>query len=150
MPTQLATVRRFFTRYARRMNAALKPGGTVDINGFVASFAPYFVEASPAGVVGGKNGLRFRLMLPRGVAFYRRIGTTSMTITSMRVTPLDERHAMARVRWVAHYLKDGRRLRIPFTNIYLLHFERGRPRIFAYVTGDERKVLADHGLIESR
>jgi len=29
---------------------------------------------------------------------------------------------------------------------YLMHFEQGTPKIFAYITGDEERVLREHGV----
>jgi hypothetical protein len=144
---QAAVIRRFFAAYARRTNNALRARPKVDIPAVRRAFADYFVEASPAGVFGGKNGLRFRLLIPRGFAFYRKIGATSMEVSSLRVTRLDPLHFLARVGWDTRYVtRKGARKRIRFTNLYLLHFHKGKPQIFAYITGDEQKVLRQHGL----
>jgi hypothetical protein len=140
-------LRRFFDRYAKRMNDALKPKPKIDTAGVVRSFADYFVEASPAGVFGGKNGLRFRLIVPRGFRHYRKIGTTAMLISGFKATRIDDLHYLVRVGWDSRYLtRDGARKRIQFTNIYLVQVRNRQPRIFAYITGDEQKVLREHGI----
>lgn len=91
-------VEAFFKRYAATYARALadKPG--VD-KAVTRAFADYFVEASPAGVHGGRNGVVFRLMARRGFARYRKIGVESMLIDALEVTPLDDLHAMARLTW---------------------------------------------------
>jgi hypothetical protein len=141
-------VRAFFDSYARRFNDALKEPPRVDAKGVVDAFAGYFVEASPAGVQGGRNSLLFRIKVPFGFRFYKKIGTTAMNIAKLSITTLDDLHVMARVRWDSRYTrKDGSDLRIVFENIYLLHMDHGKPKIFAYITGDEQKVLKENGLI---
>ena len=138
-------IRPFFAAYARRLNDALAEPGKVDIEGTRASFADYFVGADPNGVRGGKNGLLFRLMIPRGIKYYRRIGTLAMDVSDVRTTSLDDVHAMAHVDWIARY-KGGRE--IAFTNIYVLQIREGAARIFAWITGDEQQALRDAGIIE--
>lgn len=142
-------VTQFFRKYAQRFERSLKDPSDVDTDGVVDSFADYFVEASPAGVHGGKNGLKFKFMLGRGFAYYRKIGTTAMKIGKLEVTPLDGLHAMASVTWDSRYLrrKDGAKVRIVFTNRYFVHMESGSPKIFAYITGDEQALLKKHGLV---
>src|SRR5688500_9131346 len=81
-------VEAFFTRYEKRFNDALTNPPIIDVKGVIASFASYFVAASPNGVTGGKNGLVFRFIIPRGFAYYRKIGTKSMKITSLEITRL--------------------------------------------------------------
>ncbi len=139
---------KFFRDYEARFNRSLEDPPQVDSEGMRESFADYFVAASPAGVVGGKNGLKFRFALPRGFAFYRKIGTRSMKISALDVLPLDALHAMATVAWDSRYRRDdGKKVRIEFTNRYFLQLQDGEPKIFAYITGDEQKVLKENGLI---
>ncbi len=138
----------FFRRYAERFQRSLDDPSDVDTDGVVASFADYFVESSPAGVRGGKNGLAFKFMIGRGFAHYRKIGTVSMKVAKLEVTPLDDAHAMAKVTWDSRYRrrKDGADVRIVFANLYFLAFRKGVPKIFAYITGDEQALLKKHGL----
>ena len=136
-------VEAFFKRYAATYARALadKPG--VD-KAVTRAFADYFVEASPAGVHGGRNGVVFRLMARRGFARYRKIGVESMLIDALEVTPLDDLHAMARLTWDSRTRRrsDGR-----FTHHYFLTLLGGSVRIFAYVATDEQAILRRHGLI---
>ena len=137
-------IRPFFETYAKRMNEALADPGAIDVAGTQAAFADYFVGADPNGVRGGKNGLFFRLMIPRGIMHYRKIGTLAMDVVGLQVTDLDECHALAHVHWLARY-EGGKE--IAFTNIYLLQIRNGVPKIFAWITGDEQQALREHGII---
>ena len=140
-------VRDFFDAYAARTNAALARPPRMDVAGIRNAFAPYFVAASPAGVRGGRNGLMFRLMLRLGFRAYRRIGTRSIDLAGLDVTPIDDMHVMAKVDWVARY--DGSKgdgQDIAFTNHYFLQVRDGRAKVFAYVTPDEQAALREHGL----
>lgn len=138
-------IRPFFEAYAARMNAALDDPKRMDSKAMRAAFADYFVGAGPKGVAGGKNGLIFRLMLPRGIRYYRKIGTLAMDLRDVRVTDLDDHHAMAHVDWTARY-KGGQE--IAFTNIYLLQVREDAAKIFAWITGDEQQALKDAGVID--
>ena len=140
-------IERFFADYAKRFNDSLKEPPVVDVAGVRNAFADYFVGASPVGVKGARNGLIFRFMIPRGFAHYKKIGTTAMNVTSVVVTAIDDLHVMASVAWDSRYRKDGREIAIPFENVYLLQITDKGPKIFAYVTGDEQKVLREHGLV---
>lgn len=143
---QTEVIKKFFDDYAERFNRSLQ-GDEVDPRDIAESFAKHFVEASPAGVSRGKNGLLFRWMIPRGFAHYKKIGTTRMSIDNVEVESIDPMHALAKVHWDSRYTKpDGRSDRIAFDVTYLLHFEGAHPKIFAYITGDEEKVLREHGL----
>jgi hypothetical protein len=138
-------IRPFFEAYAARTNAAIADPKRLDGKAMRAAFADYFVGASPKGVAGGKNGLLFRLMLPRGIKYYRKIGTLAMDLKDVRATDLDHHHAMAHVDWNARY-KGGQE--IAFTNIYLLQVRDGAAKIFAWITGDEQQALKDAGVID--
>ena len=47
---------------------------------------------------------------------------------------------MAKVGWDSRYTrKDGEEVRIDFVNTYFVRVEDEEPRIFGYVTGDERR-----------
>jgi len=92
-------LRAFFERYAERFNRSLA-GEEVDPKEVADSFAAHFVEASPLGVNGGKNGLMFRWMIPRGFAHYKKIGATSMRIADMTIEAIDPLHSLVRVHWI--------------------------------------------------
>jgi hypothetical protein len=138
-------IRPFFEAYAKRLNDALADPKAIDVAGTRAAFADYFVGADPNGVRGGRNGFFFRLMIPRGIRYYRKIGTLAMDVAGMEVTDLDTFHALARVHWLARY-EGGKE--IPFTNIYILQIRDGTARIFVWITGDEQQALREHGIIE--
>lgn len=143
-------LRRFFEAYAARLNAALESPPRVDVAAAVSAFAGYFVGSGPAGPMGGSNGWFLRFSIPHGYAFYRRIGTQRMEVRGLRVTPIDDFHAMAHTHWWSSYRRrsDGATVEIEFDNVYILHIPgRGDPKIFAWITGDEQQVLKDHGLV---
>lgn len=131
------------------MNAALQKPPVIDVAAATGAFARYFVGSNPHQVFGAKNGWLFRLMIPRGYARYRGIGTQRMEIRGLSITPLDDFHVLARTHWWSSYRhKSGDVVEIEFDNIYLLHIPAGKePKIFAYITGDEQQVLKDHGLL---
>ena len=137
----------FFAAYEKRFNDALK--GETDVEGTAEAFAPFFVEASPAGIHGGANDQQFRKRIPEGMEFYRQIGTYSMEILSQDVTQLDDLHSMVKVHWKATYKnKDNTDLAIEFDVTYFLQNRDNELKIFAYITGDEDKVMREHGLIQ--
>src|SRR5262245_59411763 len=92
-------IRRFFEAYQGRMNAALQTPPAVDVAAAAAAFSRYFVGSNPRQVSGARNGWLLRLMMRRGYARYRRIGTKRMEIRSLSVTALDDWHALARTHW---------------------------------------------------
>src|SRR5262245_60095081 len=142
-------IAQFFRRYEQRFQRALDDPDDVDIDGITGAFAEYFVGSNPQGVRGGKNGLMYRLAMRRGFARYRKIGTVSMKVAALETTVLDKRHVMAKVTWDSRYRrrKDGAEVKIVFANVYLLRLQRGAPKIFAYVTGDEEALLKKHRLL---
>ncbi len=140
---------RFFAAYAARFNRALGNASEADdVEATAAAFASCFMEAGPHGVSCGRNDEQFRARIPKGYEFYRNIGTRSMRIVSLATTPLDSLHSMAKVGWEATYEKrDGTEDRIDFEVIYLVQTITDEPQIFAYITGDEQKILRERGLI---
>jgi hypothetical protein len=142
-------INEFFAQYEARVNRALGDAPEVDdARAMVEAFSDSFIAANPGGVICGKNDEQFRLHILQGLEFYRSIGTKSMTISGLTVTALDEFHAQARVSWQSDYIKkDGSGLRIDFDVIYMLQTVGERPKIFAYITGDEDGALRERGLI---
>jgi hypothetical protein len=149
MLKQNSDVKRFFEAYARRSNDALQNPPVEDVDGTVASFAPYLVESSPQGVMGGANDAEFRKLIGQGFAKYREVGGTAMRVTGVKVTELDEVNAMAIVDWEFDYKRktDGKTGTVGFTNRYFLNLAGAAPKIFAYITPDEQQAMKDHGLI---
>ena len=138
----------FFAEYAARFNRALQDPPEEDVEATAGAFADCFIEASPLGVNCGKNDEQFRAMIPQGNAFYRGIGTKAMKITRLEITSLDDWHAMTKVYWDSRYVKqNGEEVQLEFDVIYLLQIRDGIPKIFGYITGDEQKVLKEHGLM---
>lgn len=149
MLKQSTDLKSFFDAYAKRSNDALQNPPKEDVDGTVASFAPYLVESSPQGVMGGANNAEFRKMIGQGFAKYRDIGGTAMRVTGVKVTELDDANAMATVDWEFDYKrnKDGKTGTVGFTNRYFLNLAGDTPKIFAYITPDEQQAMKDHGLI---
>jgi hypothetical protein len=144
---RIIKIEAFFDAYAKRFNEALK-GREPDIQDAVNAFAASFIEASPKGIIAGKNDAEFKKAIPKGYEYYKSIGTTAMHVMATNITLLDALHSITQVGWKADYEKqDGSTTEIEFEVFYLLHEEAGRLKIFAYITGDEEKVLHDRGLI---
>jgi len=141
-------VRALFDAYGKRADAALQDPAREDVDGLVASFASFFVESSPKGVVGGPNDEKFRALIPMGYANYRAMGGKHMTIKGLKVIELDALHAIADVDWdFAYTNKAGKSGHITFTNFYCLTIAGGTAKIFAYVTPDEEGAMQEHGLL---
>lgn len=141
-------IREFFAQYEARVNNALGEMPVIDAVATAEAFSNCFIAANPVGVNCGKNDEQFQSQILQGFEFYRSIGTKSMEISGLTVTSLDEFHVQARVFWRAFYIKrDGTTERIDFDVIYLLQTMGERPKIFAYITGDEQRVLRERGLI---
>jgi hypothetical protein len=138
----------FFAAYAAGFNKALADTPEIDVEATAGAFADCFIAADPNGVSCGKNDEEFRTRIPMGFAFYRSIGTKSMKVASLAVTPLDDYHLTANVHWESVYRKkDGSEEEIDFDDIYFVRMVGDQPRIFGYVTGDEQRLLRERGLI---
>ena len=141
-------IREFFAQYETRVNNALGEKPVIDAVATAEAFSDCFIAANPRGVNCGKNDEQFQSQILQGFEFYRSIGTKSMKISGLTMTVLDEFHVQARVFWRAFYIKrDGTTERIDFDVIYLLQTTGDRPKIFAYITGDEEGALRESGLI---
>ncbi len=139
-------IRRFFDNYAGRINKALADRPEVDVEGTVNAFTDSFIEASPKGVHAASRE-DFRAHVAKGLDHYRSIGTKSMNVKALTVTPLDDFHVMVKVDWQAFYVKkDGSDLALDFPVIYMLQTLDDTPKIFAYISGDEEKAYQEHGL----
>jgi hypothetical protein len=139
-------IEEFFKNYEKRTNNALQ--GMVDTEETAGAFADCFVEASPGGIMCGRNDKEFRKAIPEGYGYYRNIGTRSMDITSLEVSELNDIHYMAKVSWKATYIKkDNSKEVIEFDVIYFLQEREEELKIFAFITGDEQKALKDRGII---
>lgn len=138
----------FFAQYEARVNRALGDAPEVDAKATADAFSDSFIAANPGGVSCGKNDEQFLSQILQGFEFYRSIGTKSMKISRLTLAALDEFHVQAKVSWQSDYMKkDGSGERIDFDVIYLLQTIGERPKIFAYITGDEEGALRERGLI---
>lgn len=135
--------------YGRLSNAALQNPASADIDALAVAFSPYFVGASPAGTMGGAKDEDFPAILRGGFENYRTIGGTRFEIVGLEVEKLDEFNALVRADWEFDYVRprDGARGTIAFRNIYFVNLADGEPRIFAWITPDERQAMKDHGLL---
>lgn len=138
-------IEQFFDAYEKRFAEGL--AGNAVAEETAAAFADFFVEASPNGIIGGKNDQEFRERVPEGYNFYRSIGITKMEIRQLDITELNELHYMVEVYWESFYEKDGQPGSIEFSVIYLLQNLNGTLKVFAYITGDEQAVLKERGLV---
>lgn len=143
---RIMKIEAFFDAYAKRFNDAIK--GRADVEGSVNAFAESFIEAGPRGIVTGKNDAEFKKAIPKGYEYYKSIGTTAMHIMAKNITLLDALHSITQIGWKADYEKqDGTKTEIEFDVFYLIQEKMGQLKIFAYITGDEEKVLNDKGLV---
>lgn len=96
----------------------------------------------------GQNDESFKKIIPKGYEIYKSIGTKSMKIRSKQSTQLNELHYMTRVEWRTLYeKKDGNEETVDFEVIYFTRHVNDNIKIFAYITGDEQKLMKEHGLI---
>lgn len=138
-------IEQFFGEYEKRFAEGLAGNAVADET--AKAFADFFVEASPDGIIGGKNDQEFRDRVPQGYDFYRSIGITKMEIRQLDITELNEQHYMVEVYWESFYDKDGEPGSIEFSVIYFLQHLNGSLKVFAYITGDEQAVLKEKGLV---
>ena len=138
-------IEQFFEEYEKRFAEGL--AGNAVAEETARAFADFFVEASPNGIIGGKNDQEFRDRVPQGYDFYRSIGITKMEIRQLDITELNEQHYMVEVYWESFYDKDGEPGSIEFSVIYFLQHLNGSLKVFAYITGDEQAVLKEKGLV---
>lgn len=138
-------IQAFFEEYEKRFEEGLAGQAVAEDTAKV--FADFFVEASPVGIMGGKNDEQFRETVPKGYDFYRSIGITKMEVRQIDITELDEMHYLVDVRWEAFYEKSGLEDSVEFSVIYFLQNRKGELKIFAYITGDEQAVLKERELV---
>ncbi|MER8826836.1 nuclear transport factor 2 family protein [Mesorhizobium sp. M0938] len=140
-----AEVRKLFERYEQLFRKSL--AGDADMDEVVSVYASAFIAASPAGVMVGKNDDQLKQVMEQGYAHYRAIGTKEMRIRDVRISPIDEHHCIAHVAWTSVYaLKDRPDVTIDFDVHYLVQQLGGEPKVFGWISGDEREVLRKHGI----
>lgn len=147
MSKRKKTIEELFSKYEANFNTAISGDGEGVEEAVRPFFADCFVESSPAGVVCGQNNDAFIEKVKQGFDFYKSIGSKGMSITSKDITLIDDLHVSAKIYWRYTYEKDGIEGAIDFHTIYLLTTANGEPKIFAYIAGDEQKVLKERGLV---
>src|SRR5690606_4142945 len=110
-------------------------------------YSECFIGANPLGVSCGKNDKKLLEVSKEGYSFYRKIGVTSMEIVSKEVNLLDDFHAMVKVRWRSHFIKENSKETLEFENLYFVQTIEDKPKIFGWITPDEQKSLRERGLI---
>ena len=141
-----ANVRTLFERYERFFERSL--GGEIDMDEVAELYAPEFIAATPAGVMGGKNDDSFRHAMTQGYAHYRAIGTKAMRIRGVRISAIDDLHCVAHIAWTATYAREGQPdVAIDFDVHYLVQALEGTPKVFGWVSGDEQALLREHGIV---
>ena len=146
MKTHKTLLERFFRQYSDGFNLGLQ--GKPNIAETVNSFASVFLASNPNGVQCKKNDESFRGVIPMAYEFYKSIGITRMEIVDMQITGLNQFHSMCSATWRAWYTqKNGKEKTLDFEIVYLVRFEAGQPRIFAYITPDEEAILKEKGLV---
>ncbi len=139
----------FFADYTDSYNQAL--GDDPDFERIRGYFTDQFLAAGPDGVQAARNDDVFLAQLKEGYRFYQAIRTRRMDLRRVEVTPIDDGHAMARVSYAAHYARPpGDSVIIDFDVTYLLETFGHRPRIFAFIAGDEIGLYRRYGLVDDR
>jgi hypothetical protein len=107
-----------------------------------------FIDASPAGVISGKNDEQLLKAMLEGYEEYRKIGTQHMHVRHVHITRVDEHHCVAHVSWTATYARDDLpETAIDFDVHYLVQILNAEPKVFGWMAGDEQAVLKQHGVI---
>ena len=140
------SIKEFFSRYQLFFTKAL--AGNLDADELLALYTSDFIAASPSGVMTGKNDDTLSQNMINGYAYYRSIGTKSMQVRSIRLSPIDNQHAVAHVAWVAVYEKDMQPdISIDFEVHYFMQELDGRLKVFGWVSGNEQALLREHGIV---
>jgi hypothetical protein len=140
------SVRRLFERYESSFRRSID--GDVDMDEVASLYASDFIAASPAGVMAGKNDEQLKKVMAQGYAHYRAIGTKTMRIRNVRLSPIDEHHCVAHVAWTATYARqDQVDVAIDFDVHYFVQKLNGEPKVFGWVSGDEQALLRKHGIV---
>lgn len=140
------TVRNLFERYERFFAKGLID--QVDADELTSLYTPEFIAASPEGVTTGKLDETLIRSMSAGYERYRAIGTKQMRVHSLRISPIDEHHAVAHVGWTATYIRDDLpETTIDFTVHYLMQVRGDEAKVFGWIAGDEDAALKEHGII---
>lgn len=139
-------VRSLFQRYQQFFMRSLT--GQFDPDAVKSLYASEFIDASPAGVMTGKNDDALIAAMAQGYEHYRKIGTKEMVVRGIRISPVDDLHCVAHVSWTAVYQRDDLpRTAIDFDVHYLVQVLDGEAKVFGWMAGDENALLKECGVI---
>jgi hypothetical protein len=141
-----AAVRKFFEGYESLFNKAL--GGDIDMEAALNLYACEFIAASPMGVMAGRNDAQLKQTIKEAYARYRTLGMKGARVRNIRCVKIDDHHCMAHVAWRATYAGKGKHdIAIDFVVHYFIQRLDEGPKVFGWVSGDERALLSQHGII---
>jgi len=146
-----ADIAQFFTGYAGAFNRAL--ASESDFAPITTHFTSCFIESHAGGVTCADNGAEFLKVLEKGYAYYRSIGTKSMSVTGVDSIPICDDHSVATVHWrAAYHTKSNRDVVIDFDVHYFIKREtdkggEGALKILGFIAGDEQGELRRAGVI---
>jgi hypothetical protein len=141
-------INNFFFEYESHFNSALN-GENLDIVGIQKAFAKHYIEASPSGINCGTNDFLFRLSIPKGYRFYKKLGMRSIKSNGKEIIAIDSFHYMVKVNWSAWYILENEVSKtVDFSVVYMLQHLNNELKIFSYITGDEQKALKEKGIID--
>lgn len=140
-------VMEFFERYECFFMDSLN--GKVNADEIASLYASEFIAASEKGVMAGKNDAGFMHAMEQGCEYYRSIGTKSMHVRNVDISPIDAMHCVAHVAWTAKYSTEKNpNIEIDFDVHYLMQELDGKLQVFGWVSGDEQEALKQHGVIK--
>lgn len=140
--TMRQAVAALFSRHESRFNDGL--AGTGGAAAVLADCDAAYVAATPAGISTGVKDDDLHDVASATIDRYRRAGVTRMTIVGLRTEIVDPHHAVAFVDWAAECDGagvGGRPTTVDFAAAYLVRVERGRARLFGWITGDADAAL---------
>ncbi|MFB4160269.1 nuclear transport factor 2 family protein [Geomicrobium sp. JSM 1781026] len=143
--TMLDRANELFTKYEQAFNGALN--GEIDMHHFASFYTDSFIAANPNGVMTGDNDESLQKNMKQGYEYYRSIGTKAMQCLHVKLNIIDAHHGVAHTEWQASYVVNEKTIHVPFRANYLLQFQKGEPKIFGWITGDESELLHKYGVI---
>lgn len=139
-------IKNFFMRYEQFFMQSLN--GELDSDELSSLYAQEFIAASPLGVMAGKNDITFQKNLAQGYEQYRKMGTQSMRVRDVSISPIDEFHCVAHVAWTATYsAAEKPNIKIDFEVHYLMQELDNELHVFGWISGNEQDLLKEYGVI---